>query len=120
MPPDHPRSSNDGTLITVLVVVVALIVLGPLIGMFFIMPIGLFGAGHMWMPGLWWFLAILALPLILIGGLVYLVYTLRDDTPRPDPALAELRVAYARGELSDEEFERRRERLRDPRDHRRR
>jgi uncharacterized membrane protein len=35
-----------------------------------------------------------------------------DGTSRStDPALDELRLAYARGDLSDEEFERRRERL---------
>lgn len=32
-------------------------------------------------------------------------------TRQPDPAIQELRIAYARGELSDEEFETRLERL---------
>ena len=34
------------------------------------------------------------------------------DTGDDDTALEELRIAYARGDLSDEGFERRRERLR--------
>ena len=49
--------------------------------------------------------------LVLVGGGYVL---LRRTTERPqggDTAIAELRRAYARGELSDEEFERRRERL---------
>ncbi|WP_338042744.1 SHOCT domain-containing protein [Natronococcus amylolyticus] len=35
-----------------------------------------------------------------------------SSSRRSDPALEALRVAYARGELSDEEFEKRRDRLR--------
>lgn len=45
---------------------------------------------------------------VLVGG--YLLVRGRDGEEH-DEALAQLRTAYARGDLSDEEFERRRERL---------
>lgn len=67
--------------------------------------------------GGWWpfigMLVPLVFVLILFGG-GYLVIQ-RGTTSRitQDPAMEELRTAYARGELSDEEFEQRRERLRD-------
>ncbi|WP_394739319.1 SHOCT domain-containing protein [Natronococcus roseus] len=49
-----------------------------------------------------------------ILGVGYLPYSVRVDSSsrRSDPALEVLRVAYARGELSDEEFEKRRDRIR--------
>jgi len=47
--------------------------------------------------------------LVGVGYLGYRALTGRDAST--DPALDELRAAYARGELSDEEYERRRERL---------
>jgi putative membrane protein len=51
--------------------------------------------------------------LAIVGGLGYLIYrTIRRHPEREtDTALEEVRVAYARGNLSDEEFEERRERL---------
>lgn len=62
------------------------------------------GAAPAWMLGFW--LVGLAVAL----GFGYLVYRAVSNSSR-DPALEELRRAYARGELSDEEYERRRERL---------
>ncbi|MFC6989957.1 SHOCT domain-containing protein [Haloplanus sp. GCM10025708] len=56
-------------------------------------------------------LQLLFLVVLLGGGYVFYRRIARDvDTA--DPALEELRLAYARGELSDEEFEERRQRLR--------
>lgn len=54
--------------------------------------------------------------LVLIGGGYLLYLALADDsgaglTGASDPAMTELRVAYARGDLSDEQFESRRKRL---------
>ncbi|WP_350355515.1 SHOCT domain-containing protein [Halorarius litoreus] len=66
---------------------------------------GFFGGG-MGLWGLLWMGLLLAIPL-------YLVFTLgrnRDDGNGERP-LSVLRERYARGELSDDEFERRRERL---------
>jgi len=49
--------------------------------------------------------------LILLGG-GYLVFRRMSETQTSqDPAMEELRTAYARGDLTDEEFEARRERL---------
>nr|WP_233340674.1 SHOCT domain-containing protein [Haloprofundus sp. MHR1] len=52
-------------------------------------------------------------PLLLIGLVLLLMYgTNREEqTSKTDTALAELRERYARGELSDEEFENRRSSL---------
>ncbi|WP_311173348.1 SHOCT domain-containing protein [Halobellus ordinarius] len=52
-------------------------------------------------------------PLLLIGLILLFVYgTNREEqTSKTDTALAELRERYARGELSDEEFENRRSSL---------
>ncbi|NHN59470.1 SHOCT domain-containing protein [Halorussus sp. JP-T4] len=86
-------------------------------------------------PGGWGFgfgFVGLAVMLLLVGTAVYLVVRAlstggetrtagaRTDTTRQttggggdeDPALAELRERYARGEIGDEEFERRAQRLR--------
>lgn len=71
---------------------------------------GTFGlTGWLWM-GL---LPLVVLVLLLYGGL----RLLRSDD-RHDPAIDELRQAYARGDLTDEEFETRRQRLEDERDRR--
>ena len=63
--------------------------------------LGLFGGGMF----LW--------PLLLVGLVLLLVYRTNREEPAsgPDTALAELRERYARGELSDEEFESRRRSL---------
>lgn len=73
------------------------------------------GWGSGWgMFGGWGFLWLL----LLIGLVAFGVYlagtagTDRDSTrEQPDRALAELRERYARGEIDDEEFEERRQRL---------
>ena len=59
-------------------------------------------------------------PLTVLGVLVYTLHTYSsggsaERDASPDEALVELRAAYDRGDLSDEEFERRRDRLRSDR-----
>jgi putative membrane protein len=50
-------------------------------------------------------------PLIFLGG-GYLVFRRMSETQASrNPAMEELRTAYARGDLTDDEFEARRERL---------
>lgn len=103
---------------TILLVAVALVfvaVLVPLLMMLLAMPMMGFGMGF-WngtMGVTWpWLLAWLVhLGLFLAIG--YVLYrALRGSTGREtDPALEELRSAYARGDLSSEEFEERRQRL---------
>jgi putative membrane protein len=98
-----------------------------------LMTVGMMGFGMMGMPmmgggmwggGMWgsgtgapgwaYFLGPLVQLLflaVLVGG-GYVVYRrVVATTETTDPALEELRLAYARGELSDEEFEDRRRRL---------
>lgn len=106
----------------VLAIVVALIVVPA-----FTMGFGMMGVGpmtggawgdHMWgasgAPG-WMLVVGVVMQLLFLAavvGAVYLGYqalTTQDESV--DPALEELRSAYARGDLSDEEYERRRERL---------
>lgn len=102
----------------VALVLLAVFVFIPVVGM----GVGGFGMGPMdgwmWGDGPWmpWF-GLVALFVQLLFGLAVLVagyFLVRhflsagDGT---DPAIRELREAYARGDLSDEEFERRRDRL---------
>lgn len=114
--------SSEDPLLRALLVVVATILLVPFLMMVFLMPMmGMWGGGHMWNGGMWdgagatWtWLVTWLIVLAIVVGLGYLLYSaIRRPTARDtDAALEELRVTYARGELSDEEFEQRRERLR--------
>ena len=103
-----------------LLFVVAIILMVPLLMMVVMMPMMvLWGGGHMWDGTMWgpgatwaWLLMWLVL-LVVVVGLGYLFYRAADRSRKrdTDPALGALRLAYARGELTDEEFEQRRERL---------
>lgn len=102
-------------LLRALLVLVAVVLLAPLLGMAVFVP-ALFGLGPGGMMGggmgLWWLFSGLV-PLILVVGAGYLLYSaLGADRDRTDPAVEELRAAYARGDLTDEEFDARYERLR--------
>lgn len=107
---------SDG-LLRIVLIVLAVIVLFPLLLMVFAMPMmGMMGWG--WGGGmagglspLWgigmtlvWLVVLIAIGYLLYRGLIGGV----GSTMTNDRALEELRVAYARGELSDEEFEERR------------
>jgi putative membrane protein len=88
---------------------------------------GAMGPGTMWGDGWmhggqtgavsgWWLLVGLVgrlLTLAVLVGLGYLGYRALTRDGGRDPALEELRSAYARGDIDDDEFERRRERLRE-------
>lgn len=108
-------SSNDG-LLRLLLIVVAVILLVPLSMMLFMLP--MMGLGHMWYVNgtrgsLWAWIVILLVCLVVIFGILYLVYRALTglQSQRSDAALEELRRTYARGQLTDEEFEERRARL---------
>jgi putative membrane protein len=58
--------------------------------------------------GLLWMALIIGLPIYLV---YWLVARSQTDGPAEDRALVALREQYARGEIDDEEFERRRGRL---------
>ncbi|MWV39050.1 SHOCT domain-containing protein [Natrialba sp. INN-245] len=113
--------SADTDLLRTLLLVVALVILVPFLLMFLVWPMmGMWGGGHMWDNGgasgvgstLSWLVIWLPMFLLVLGG-AYLLYRAIDRTESDDrdAALEELRLAYARGDLSDEEFEQRRERL---------
>ncbi|APX97815.1 SHOCT domain-containing protein [Natronorubrum daqingense] len=111
------------TLLFIIVAVVLVTVLLPMLMMVFMMP--LTGFGHM---GTWngttgtgwsWLVPWVVLLGLVLGVGYVLARTLRAASAnRPDPALEELRRAYARGDLSSEEFDERRERLEQGRDRR--
>lgn len=103
-----------------LLIIVAIVLIVPFLMMLFAMPMmGMVGWGHMgdWngTGGMWWSWLLMwaFFLLIVLGGGYLLVRTIRSqDGYRTDEAIEELRLAYARGDLSEEEFEQRRERLR--------
>jgi putative membrane protein len=115
--------TNDTRLVTIVLVVAAALVLVPT----FVMGFGMMGYGSMmggtWGSGMWgdgmapvWMLFVGGvMPLLFLAvlvGAVYLVYRAATGTGRgSDRALEELRLAYARGELSDDEYEQRRDAL---------
>ena len=114
------RMATDETFVRTLLLVLAVLFLLPVLLMLLAVPMmGLWGGGHMWAwngtAGIGWLAVLLWLfPLAVILGVGYLLYRVLagSSSRRSDRALEELRVAYARGELSDEEFETRRDRLR--------
>jgi putative membrane protein len=105
---------------TVVLLLVAALILLPLLTMGLgggMMGGGMRG-GHMWSDGGvsgWWLLVGLVgrvLTLLVVVGVGYLLYrALTESGDGADEAMDELRLAYARGDLSDEEYERRRETL---------
>ncbi|QLC35184.1 hypothetical protein EFA46_013110 (plasmid) [Halarchaeum sp. CBA1220] len=122
--------STDGMLRSLLLVL-AVIVVAPLLAMAVPM-MGLYGGmmggagGSGGMMGAYggmmggysplWGIGIALVPLVVLAALAYVAYrTLagRQAAGSVDPALAELRLAYARGDLSDEEYASRRETLRE-------
>lgn len=96
------------------VALLAVVLLLPLLLMAFAFPMM---GGWMMGPGPGgavsvWGWAVMLVPLLVLLGLGYVLYrTLAAGDPGGDAALEELRLAYARGDISDEEFETRRERL---------
>ena len=117
-------TTTDGRLVPIVVAVLAVLVLFPLL----FVGTGMMGYGSMgpWMMGsapggMWadgtalpgWTLVVglvmQLLFLVVVAGGVYLVYRAVTGREDEDPALAELRVAYARGDLTDDEYERRRD-----------
>lgn len=109
------RGTTDDTLRIVLIVL-AVLVFAPMLMMVFAFPMmGMWGSGMMGGSGgtgvspLWSIVMMLVWLLVLVGG-GYLVYRSLSGSGSigSDPALEELRLAYARGEISEEEYEQRR------------
>ncbi|WP_255150812.1 SHOCT domain-containing protein [Halorarius halobius] len=111
--------SDSDDLLRIALVVLGVLLFAPLLVMGLMMPMmgywytgGGMGPGMMGSGGGLWWVGTLLLPLVVLGVGGYALYRLltgRDGGG--DPAVRELRMAYARGDLSDEEFDERRERL---------
>jgi len=108
--------TSDG-LLRIVLIVLAVIVLFPLLMMVFAMPM----MGWWWGGGMTggfsplWGIGMMLVWLVVLVGIGYLLYRGLvggvGSSLTSDRALEELRVAYARGDLSDEEFEERRAKL---------
>lgn len=114
------RNADDW--LRIVLIVLAVLVLFPLLMMVFAVPMmGMMGWG--WAGGMaggfspLWAVGMLVVWLAAILGIGYLLYRVvvgnTGSSGASNRALEELRVAYARGDLSDEEFEKRRSKLRD-------
>lgn len=111
-------SSNQLDTTSIILLILGAIILLPLLtmGMGFG---GMMGYGGMMGPyggtGGWWPLVGMLVPLVfllvLLGGGYLIFRRVAESQTSHDPAMEELRTAYARGNLSDQEYEERRERL---------
>ncbi|MDF9745056.1 SHOCT domain-containing protein [Natrinema salsiterrestre] len=115
--------TDDTRIVTILLVIIGVFVIFPL----FFMGFGMMGSGPMmggmWGGGMWgegtvrsWMFVVgIVMQLLFLAALVaggYLIYrAITGSSSDSDQALEELRLAYARGELTDEEYEQRREAL---------
>ncbi|WP_135820847.1 SHOCT domain-containing protein [Halostella litorea] len=113
-------TTNTNSLVTAGLIVVGALLVLPLAGMGGMMGTG---AGPMmggWGSGMggaapgWMLLFGVLMQLLFLGALVgagYLVYRALTGADGDDPAVEELRLAYARGDLTDEEYDQRRDAL---------
>jgi putative membrane protein len=109
--------SNDDQLLRLVLLIGAVLLLLPVLMMLVMMPTmsgmhtGMWDGGMMGTGG-WWLVSSL-LPLVVIAVLAYVGYRALAGGEGSDQAIEELRQAYARGELTDEEYETRMQRLRE-------
>lgn len=109
-------TSNDYGVETITTVLAALLVIA-LVFIGVMMPLMMIVKGGHTMGGVAGVGMVMPIvPLVLLGILAYTLYTYsggsEEDGQTADSSLEELRLAYARGEQSDEEFDNRRNRLR--------
>lgn len=107
--------TGERTLVRLVLAVLAVLILAPVFAMAIGMPmmVGMGWAGHdgtMVGTWPWWGLGMGLLWLAVLLAVGYVVYraAVAPGGREADPALRELRLAYARGDLTDEEFETRR------------
>lgn len=109
-------SSDQLDTTTILLLVLGAFIFIPMLMMGFGGMMGYGGMmGQYGSPGGWWpFIGIvvpLAFLLVLLGGGYLIIRRVTDTQSSHNPAIEKLRLAYARGDLTDEEFEARREKL---------
>lgn len=112
------QTTDDGALRLVLIVI-ALVLLAPLLMMVVAVPMmGVWGTGMMGSYGdfgvspLWSIgMTVIWLVILVGGGVLIYRWLARSGGSTREPAVEELRLAYARGEITDEEFEERYRRL---------
>ncbi|WP_121820699.1 SHOCT domain-containing protein [Halostella salina] len=116
-------NTDDTRLITILLILLGAFVVLPMVFMGFGLigfgpMMGGMGGGGMWGSGTmsgWMFIVGIVMQLLFLAALIgggYLLYrAATGGESHTDQAIEELRLAYARGELSDEEYEQRREAL---------
>ncbi len=108
-------ADRDDSWLRLVIVILAVVLLAPMLMMAFAFPMmggWMMGQGYGGQTPLWgWGMMLVSLLVVL--GLGYVLYrAVARDGSGGDAALEELRLAYARGDISEEEFESRRERLR--------
>lgn len=96
------------SVLTVIIALVVAMAVVPIVAMSAVMTLG-HGADPI--PMAYWGVSLLAGTAV-IAAIAVLAYRLLDDG-EDDEAIEQLRVAYARGEIDDEEYEKRYERLRE-------
>jgi putative membrane protein len=109
--------TDETDVVRLAILVLAAFVLLPLLAMALFVPMmgmtGWMGTDHMAGTGSGVWLLMPLFWILVLGGLGYLAYrAVSGEGDGQDRAMEELRQAYARGELSSEEFEERREKLR--------
>ena len=98
----------------VAIIVLVIIVLIPLLLMITMMPMmmgSMAGSGTMTMSPMWSLIMVLGGLFVLLAIGYVLSRALRGAAKNTDPAMEELRIAYARGDISKEEFEQRKKDL---------
>lgn len=109
---------NSDSLLRIVLVVLAVIILAPILMMVLAFPLfgmwgGMMGGFGGTGDGSVWGLGMSLVWLVVLLGVGYLVYRglVGSGAGDSDNAMEELRLAYARGDLTEEEFEERREKL---------
>lgn len=121
------ENTDNTRLVTIVLAIVGALVIFPILFMSFGMMGGMWGGGMwgsgMWGGGMWgdgtvpgWvFVVGIVMRLLFLAALIgvgYLIYRMvAGSESDSDRALEELRLAYARGELTDDEYEHRRDAL---------
>ena len=111
----QPRS-HYSQFVRLLIIALAIIFLLPLVLMVVLMPMMMVMMGGMDVNGTMtmspiWGIVMMVGGLAILLGLAYGLYRILGESVTEEPALEELRMAYARGDISQEEYEQRKDDL---------